>query len=139
MACTGEGALVILPPPDIMTAVDVWRSRYDSHVHTIPPHITVAFPFVIKPEEWPDLKPAIRECLADFAPFSIVLQTTGVFESPAGVLWLRPDDGGVITAIRTALAQKYPVAIAPLPFEFIPHMTLGFFETPQALLAGGTR
>ena len=133
MAIPGESALVILPPPDVRMAVDVWRLRYDAHVHTIPPHITIAYPFVIKAEEWPDLKPDIRACLADFPSFSVEILATGVFESPANVLWLRPDHRGVITAIHAALAQRFPSAVPPATFEFIPHMTLGFFETAEAL------
>jgi 2'-5' RNA ligase len=134
MACIGEGALVILLPPEVMAAVDVWRLRYDPHVHTIPPHITVAYPFAIKAEEWPVLKSDIRSCLAGFSPFNVQLRATGVFESPDRVLWLRPDDGGPITAINAALAQRFPTVVPPSALGFIPHMTLGFFETAQALL-----
>ena len=56
-----------------------WRRRYDpEHWRTIPPHITVAYPFV-RQEDRPVMQPAFAACLRAFQPFWITLAEAPVF------------------------------------------------------------
>ena len=77
----GDGALFVLPSQRVQAKIVPWRRRYDpEHWRTIPPHITVAYPFV-RHEDWPEVKPAFTACLQAFQPFWITLAELGVFEA----------------------------------------------------------
>jgi 2'-5' RNA ligase len=129
----GDGALFIAPPQRVQAKIVPWRRIYDpEHWRLIPPHITVAYPFV-RAEDWPAAQPALAECLAAFPPFWITLSELAAFEQPEVVLWLRPDDEGALVRIHVALAELFPTYFPPGPLPFVPHLTLGFFDSVAGL------
>ncbi len=137
--CSGDGALVILPSQRVQAKVSPWRRLYDpEHWLRIPPHITVAYPFA-RQEEWPALRPALAGCLSTFRPFWITLAELGAFESPQAVLWLRPDDGGMVLRIHSELGQRFPSHVQTGSLPFISHLTVGFFDTGAAMAAARAR
>ena len=128
----GEGALVILLPLEAAQAADHWRRLYDPNVDLIPPHITLAFQFV-PAAGWPQHAAAVAKLLAKFAPFPITLEKVSYFAYPSSVLWLKPQDDGAIVRIHTALELFFPNLMPAEPLGFIPHATLGFFNSDEAL------
>ncbi len=136
---SGDGALLILPPRRVQARVIPWRRLYDpEHWRTIPPHITMAYPFV-RQEDWAAFRPALAGNLAAFRPFWVTLADLGVFESPQAVLWFRPDDDGMITRIHSVLSQCFPPYATPDPLPFTPHLTVGFFDSSEAMAAAKAR
>jgi 2'-5' RNA ligase len=129
----GDGALFVLPSQRVQAKIVSWRRIYDpEHWRTIPPHITVAYPFV-RYDDWPEVQPAFSACLQAFQPFWITLAQLGAFESPQTVLWFRPDDGGMLTRIHAALAERFPAHVQAGPLGFVPHLTVGFFDSAAAM------
>jgi poly(A) polymerase len=129
---SGDSALVLCPPDEISAEIDRWRCVYDPRHEGIRPHITVAYPFM--PEaDWGANRPALAEFLKDFPPFPIMLRSLGTFDGNPAVLWLRPEDGGRLTYMHDALAGRLPAYIPASPVGYVPHLTLGFFDTPEAL------
>ena len=136
---SGDGALFVLPSQRVQAKIVPWRRRYDpEHWRSLPPHITtVGHPFV-RQEDWPAMQPAFAACLRAFQPFWIELAELGVFESPRAVLWLRPDDGGMLAHIHAALAERFPTHIQAGPLGFVPHLTVGLFDSLAALTQAKT-
>ncbi len=129
----GDGALFVLPSQRVQAKIVPWRRIYDpEHWRTIPPHITLAYPFV-REEVWPALRPALVACLRDFRPFWITLAELGTFEHPQAVLWFRPDDGGALARIQRALSEQLPAYSQNDPLAFVPHLTVGFFDSLEAM------
>jgi 2'-5' RNA ligase len=104
-------------------------------VDSIEPHITLVYPLRLTVEEWPAQWVAFAACLEGFAPFRIEITRLNRFLLPARVLWLQPEDGGIITRIYRRLEERFPAYVEPplAPFSFVPHMTVGFFDTLAAL------
>jgi len=130
-----DSALAFMAPPAVAQVVNRWRRVYDPYVDSIEPHITLVYPFNLTVEEWPAQRPALVDCLAGFGPFKVEITRLNCFLAPAMVLWLQPEDGGVITAIYRQLEERFPAFIEPPrpPFSFVPHMTVGFFNSLAAL------
>lgn len=127
----GDGALLILPSRRVSARIVPWRRVYDpEHWRLIPPHVTVAYPFV-REEAWAGVREDFVRALAAFPPFWITLADLGTFEHPQSVLWLRPDDGGMLARIHAALTAQFPDYVQGGPLGFIPHLTVGFFDTQE--------
>jgi 2'-5' RNA ligase len=120
-------------PPEAGEIVNAWRRLYDPSHTFLAPHLTVAYPPFVPPEAWPEVRPTILACLANIAPFSIVLRETGLFLGNSHVLWLKPEDGGHLARIRQALEAALPEAVPPLPFVYQPHVSIGFFQDLTSL------
>ncbi len=129
----GDSALGFFPPGEISREIDRWRFIYDPHHEGIRPHITVAYPPFIPEKDWAMNQPALVELLKDYLPFSITLRDLGTFAGRPAVLWLRPEDGGHLTRLHNALVDLLPAYILTSPLGYVPHLTLGFFDTPEAL------
>ena len=129
----GAGALFITPSQRVQAKIIPWRRIYDpENERAIPPHITLGYPFV-RAEEWPAARPVVMECLRAFPPFWITLAELGAFEHPDSVLWFRPDDGGALARIHAALAASFPAHFRPGPLPYVPHLTVGIFDSAEAL------
>ena len=130
---SGDGALLALPSRRVSARIVPWRRRYDpEHWRLIPPHVTVAYPFV-RDDAWTHVREDFARVLDTFPPFWVTLAELGAFEQPQPVLWLRPDDGGMLTRIHAALVAQFPADVKDGPLPFVPHLTLGFFDTLAAL------
>jgi 2'-5' RNA ligase len=133
-AVRGDGGLVILVPGEARTAVCKWQQRYPGVRSALSaPHITLAGSPFIREDEWPALRPALVECLNAFQPFEVTLKEVCVFADAPFVLWLKPEDGGAITALRYALIDQFPGRIAPPRDEHVPHVTVSVFDSLEAL------
>ncbi len=130
-----DSALAFFPPPRVAQTVNRWRRLYDPYVNAIEPHITLVYPLNLTAWEWPDQRAAFAESLSGFAPFRVEITRLNRFLAPALVLWLQPEDGGVLTRMYKLLEERFPAFIEPPqpPFSFVPHMTVGFFSSLEAL------
>lgn len=124
--------MVILPPEDVSAEIDKWRQIYDSHHKMVPPHITLAFPFM--PEhKWFQKRTAIADYLRTFHTFGITLKELKEFTGSPLVLWLKPEDSGSVVRIHTALEEKFPDYFIDAEFTFTPHLTIGSFDSEAKL------
>ncbi len=130
-----ESALAIFPPAPVAQVVDRWRRLYDPYVDNMEPHITLVYPLKLSVAEWFTRRDAFAACLESFTPFRIQIHRLNRFLSPAMVLWLEPEDGGMITRMYKLLEDSFPAFIDPPqpPFSFVPHMTVGFFSSLAGL------
>jgi 2'-5' RNA ligase len=120
--------------PEMKSAeVERFRSRWDPLAAAVPAHITIAYPF-----EWSgpasSLADAVRPVLAAFAPFTLELATTAIWEEE--YLFLLVKRGR--EQIWRLHESIYSVALrgARRPFRFVPHMTIGRHAEKAVLLAG---
>jgi 2'-5' RNA ligase len=128
----GDTAFVIIPPKEISTVIIEWHRLYYPFHKTVPPHITLAFPFISE-EDWRQNYPAIEKCLDKFKAFTITFRELAVFVGSQCVLWLKPEDSGNLVRIHTALAEKFPDYFVSSEFGFTPHLTIGFFESEKVM------
>lgn len=125
----GTGVLFIVPSQRVCAKIIPWRRIYDpTHWRVIPPHITLAYPFV-RGEDWVEVQPAIAASLQAIAPFWVTVAELGVFEAPQAVLWFHPDAGDALTRLHAALCKQFPTYVQAGPLGFTPHLTVGFFDT----------
>lgn len=128
----GDTALVVLLPEDVSRQIDEWRRVYDPHYKIVPPHITLAFPFI--PEhEWPQKRTALDICSKPFQTFDVTLKELKQFTGNPLVLWLKPEDSGNLIRIRTVLEEQFPDYFINAEFAFTPHLTIGFFDSEASL------
>jgi len=131
----GSGsALFVKLPADISERVDRFRSAHDPHWRLIPPHVTIIYPPFIPLARWPELRPAVAKCVAAQPAFDVTLQECGAFHGEQHVLWLRPEDGGALTRLNAALTERFPDHVPQLPYSYVPHVTIGFFDSDDALI-----
>jgi len=129
----GQRGLAILPPRRISTPIDKWRRAYDPLFAFVPPHITVAYPPFVPEEDWPAVQSELARCLSSFSPFRIRLRGLGTFSGETFVLWLRPEDDGTLVRMHARLAEEFPQYVPALPFDYVPHLTIGCFEAEDEL------
>ncbi|HUT14874.1 MAG TPA: 2'-5' RNA ligase family protein [Anaerolineae bacterium] len=130
---SGDSGLAAEVPSEVAVLIDQWRRVHLPDHLQIAPHVTVAYPPFIPEEDWLLLRPEVAECLQAFQPFQVALTEPGVFAGEPHVLWLRPEDGGRFSRIREALAERMPDYFPPMPWEYVPHVTIGAFDTQEAL------
>ena len=135
----GDGVFLALASPRIRAKIMPWRRVYDPYYRTVPPHVSLAYPSFVRAENWSTARDALAQCLAAFPPFWVTLAELGAFEQPQAVLWLRPDDGGMLNRIHAALGEQFPHWVADGPLGYIPHVTLGFFDSLDALAQARTK
>lgn len=128
------GALGIIPPQNICTTINTWRQKYDPHVEQMEPHVTIAYPPFIKLEEWRDRRATVADCVRKFGPFEVSIAEAGSFPGDVKVLWLKPDDGDILAGIRRSLMSEFAAYVPELPYEYLPHLSVGYFESENALL-----
>lgn len=137
---------VLIPaPPEVAAFTESWRAQFaGADFFHVPPHLTVMWPFVSPGTVADGADPAIldataaklRDVCRDAAPFSLTLDRYAVFPR-GGVLYLAPRDPAPIMALQDRIFAAFPQYV---PYEgqhdtFIPHMTLGFFSSEEALAA----
>ncbi|MBN1964089.1 MAG: 2'-5' RNA ligase family protein [Anaerolineae bacterium] len=140
-----EAAVVILAPPEVAAFVESFRARYlNSENQLIPAHITVLYPFVSPgtvatgPDSDVIVAAGVRlgQACREAAPFTVTLDHYATFPT-GGVLFLAPQDPAPIVALQQHLQAAFPEypPYGGLYADFIPHMTLGFFENRERLEA----
>ena len=128
----GETGLIILPPPEIRSEVDMWRRVFKSYEGMMTPHITIVYPFV--PQKiWEESRRSVLNTLKDIHPFSIKLRELGTFIHDESVLWMKPEDGNNLVKIRARMQQIFSTHMPASSLAYVPHLTLGFFKSVKEL------
>ncbi len=130
-----DSALVIIPPAQVSQVVSRWCRWYDPNMEAIEPHITLFYPLNLTVEEWTAQRAAFSACLEGFTPFRVEMTRLNRFLSPMPILWVQPEDGGTIQRMYQRLEERFPEYIEPSQplFSFVPHMTVGFFNSLATL------
>ncbi|MGB3341440.1 MAG: 2'-5' RNA ligase family protein [bacterium] len=129
----GDSALVIFPTEEISMEIDKWRRVYDPNSKVIPPHMTMAFPPFISDKQWLQERENFTTVLRAFEPFKVTLQKLGYFKGDSFVLWLEPEDGDDFIRMHSALQKQFPKYVPLSEFEYVPHLTIGSFESKEAM------
>jgi poly(A) polymerase len=128
----GETGLIILPPPEVRTEVDMWRRIFKAYQGSMTPHITIVYPFV--PQKiWEASRRATVDTLRNIHPFKVKLRELGAFIHDESVLWLKPEDGDKLLKIRAKIQQIFSTHMPASSLAYVPHLTLGFFKSVQEL------
>ncbi|HYO49266.1 MAG TPA: 2'-5' RNA ligase family protein [Chloroflexia bacterium] len=134
-APTGETAVVIVPPHDICGFADHYRRLYmPDTLHRIPPHITLAYPFVPF-DELEAAMPRLADALAACPPRAVAIRGFSVFQD-AGILYLHVANEERVLSLHQAIMAEfpdYPVYGGRLTTDFVPHITVGNFPDPDEL------
>jgi len=132
---TGETAIVIVPPLDICGFADGYRRLHmPDAVGRIPPHVTVAGPFVPF-DQIEEALPRLESAVKGEGPVVVALRGFATFPE-SGILYLylaHPER--VLSLYRKIHAEfpDYPAYGGQYGEEFTPHMTVGHFEDPVKL------
>lgn len=130
------GALAVGVSGDAEEYVNGFRRRYDQHVSRIMPHITLAFAPELDLDQWSQRRARLAETLVALDPFIVHVAETGVFLQEELVLWLKPVAArGNLKRLRDIVLAAFPDVLFERRYDFVPHISIGFFETAQALSA----
>ena len=130
-------ATIALVPPeaawhDLQSAR---RQLRDKGLYRWPPHINLLYPLV-PPAHFAEAVDAVAPVLRDFDPFSVTLDSLGVFGGRArGVLYVGPraDDVEKLRALQDALQRALPACHhQQRDGVFTPHLTLSHFPSADA-------
>jgi 2'-5' RNA ligase len=130
---TGESGLVIIPPPEIRGEIDMWRRVYRAYDSKITPHITIFYPFAAL-DVWDTNRRAAIDALRDIHAFEVKLRELGTFVRGESVLWLRPENGKALMKIHIRMRQLFSKNMPSSSLSYIPHLTIGFFDSVEELL-----
>ncbi|MGL5345843.1 MAG: 2'-5' RNA ligase family protein [Peptostreptococcaceae bacterium] len=129
--------IMIFPEFENMEIIDKIREKYDPFANNVGPHVTLVFPFdsSIKSE---DLKEYLKEHLKDKKTFEIRLKDIIKIDDDTGkFLFLTVKDGNekvkeLNKLLYSGILKKYKPGFLNT-VEFMPHMTLGKFDSSEKL------
>lgn len=128
------GAIAVTVSGDAADYVNDFRRRYDPHVARILPHITLAVAPELDACDWMPARPRIKQALAQISPFTVHVAELGTFMDDP-VLWLRPTTPhGELLTLRQMTLGSFPDVEFDRVDDFVPHISIGFFASHQALL-----
>src|SRR5512142_3588495 len=104
---TALRSALIIPFAGISSVVDAWRARTCGAKPSVgvPPHVTLAFPFVAPGFLDHVLVDELRTVAAAAAPFEVVLRSFGRFPR---VLWLAPEPVAPFAALHERIHAAFP-------------------------------
>jgi 2'-5' RNA ligase len=115
---------LIVAVPEAASAVDMWRERtcYAKPSSSVPPHVTVLYPFFAPDALDEALVAELRELFAALERFAFELRTTARFRQ---VLYLKPEPPEHFVRLSEAVYAAYPDR---LPYDgafdsVVPHLT----------------
>ncbi|TET11689.1 2'-5' RNA ligase family protein [Candidatus Aerophobetes bacterium] len=99
----------------------------------IPPHITVVYPPFISEKKWLPEKEKFATCLRAFEPFKVTIWELGHFKGDSNILWRKPESDESLLRIHSALEERFPEHVPSSRLGYVPHVTVGLFESQEAL------
>jgi poly(A) polymerase len=101
-----QSAVVIIPPDDILPAIQIIRRRCDRQFHRWMPHINILYGFL--PEAYfPEAAAAIAQALTKLEPFTITLSNFETFtHSSSCTAWLNPRSCTIVSNRQDACSTK---------------------------------
>ena len=132
-----QSAVVIIPPDDILPAIQTIRRCCDRQFDRWMPHINLLYGFL--PEVYfPEAAAAIAQTLTKLAPFTITLSQFETFtHSSSCTAWLNPipQPADALHQLQTILQEIFPQCneqSSKSVTGFTPHLTIGQFATALA-------
>ena len=132
--------IAIIPPDDILPAIQAIRQRYDTKFERWMPHINLIYGFI--PESYFDeAAKIISSVLARVEPFTITLNNFETFtHRKSSTAWLRPVvcPETALQELQTLLQQLFPQCNEQnrkSEAGFKPHLSVGQFSTPEEAFA----
>ncbi|KAM0199583.1 hypothetical protein ACHAPA_006894 [Fusarium lateritium] len=129
-----ETALCVIPPRELWPSVDVLRSLYDKAYTAWPPHINLAYPFV-RPEVLEDAAQILEGLTIVNSP-QLVLDGADCFKHKHhNTIFLssNSDSGAAeLSKLRDRVSDAFGQLQHVENEGFIPHMTIGQSEDPEA-------
>ncbi|NJK75619.1 MAG: poly(A) polymerase [Microcoleus sp. SU_5_6] len=130
-------AVAIIPPDEILPAIQAIRQRCDRHFHRWMPHINLLYGFL--PEAYfPQAVEIISQALTKLEPFTITLSNFETFtHSVSSSAWLKPisQPANALHELQSILENLFPQCNEQSnksSHGFTPHLTVGKFPTSQA-------
>lgn len=121
------GAVAVTVSGDAVDYINGFRRRYDPHVDSIMPHVTLAVAPELDVCDWMPVRPHIQDALAQFPPFTVHVAELGTFMDDL-VLWLQPTDPhGELLTLRQMILGSFPDVTFDRVGDFVPHISIGFF------------
>jgi 2'-5' RNA ligase/endonuclease/exonuclease/phosphatase family metal-dependent hydrolase len=129
-----ETALCVIPPRELWSSVDALRGLYDKAYTAWPPHINLAYPFV-RPEVLEDAAQILQGFTTENS-LQLVLDVADNFKHKHHntiFLGSNPDSGAAeLSKLRDRVSDAFGQLQGAGNESFIPHMTIGQSEDPEA-------
>lgn len=124
------GTLLLLPPKNVSSIVDMLRAQYDPESHkTCVSHITLTQPLLEKPTSGQIA--SMRDLAMSIAPFTIQYGPVQLFGSKCVVFGVEPKQEIVSIRNRFHETGLFNVSL-PYTDGFVPHMTISETGIPDA-------
>ena len=135
-----QSAVVVIPPDNVLPAIQAIRQRYDARVERWMAHINLLYGFL--PESYfAEAVEIIVPALAQLQPFQITLADFQTFtHRKSSTAWLRPvvQPENALHELQTVLQNLFPQCneqSSKTKAGFTPHLSVGQFPSPEAALA----
>jgi hypothetical protein len=128
---TVRHAIVLVPAFDAAAEIEALRRAYDPLASVLPAHVTVVFPFA-DARAATLLRDHIAANLAGVPPFDIAVATPT--PEDGGYLFLRVTEGrDRVVEVHDRLYSGPLLAHRSATRGYVPHVTIGRFDSPAAL------
>ncbi|WP_242046316.1 MULTISPECIES: poly(A) polymerase [Calothrix] len=135
-----QSAVVVIPPDNVLPAIQAIRERYDARVERWMAHINLLYGFL--PESYfAEAVEIIAPVLAQLQPFQITLADFQTFtHRKSSTAWLRPvvEPETALHELQTILENLFPQCneqSSKTKAGFTPHLSVGQFPSPEAAFA----
>ncbi|MBD2340262.1 DUF504 domain-containing protein [Calothrix sp. FACHB-156] len=135
-----QSAVVIIPPDNVLPAIQAIRQRYDARVERWMAHINLLYGFLSE-SYFAEAVEIIAPALAQLQPFQITLADFQTFtHRKSSTAWLRPvtQPDNALHELQTVLQNLFPQCneqSSKTKAGFTPHLSVGQFPSPEAALA----
>ncbi|WP_339375947.1 poly(A) polymerase [Calothrix sp. NIES-2098] len=135
-----QSAVVVIPPDNVLPAIQTIRQRYDARVERWMAHINLLYGFL--PESYfAEAVEIIAPALAQLQPFLITLTDFQTFtHRKSSTAWLRPvaQPENALHELQAVLQNLFPQCdeqSSKTTAGFTPHLSVGQFPSPEAAIA----
>lgn len=115
--------IATFPQKETQDIANSYRKRYDPRYALIPPHITLKERFELNEDQIEEATNALEQIAKQTAPFTIQINKVSHFHPTSPTLYFAIEDGGELKKLHTRLLS--PFESHDLPYDFIPHITIG--------------
>jgi 2'-5' RNA ligase len=129
--------IMIFPEIEEGNPIELIREKYDPLYKCVRPHLTLVFTFESSLTT-DEIKAHLKTALRDIPSFDLAMDKIVKIDNPFGkYLFLLVDEG--LETIKTLSSKLYTGLLSPYKPDwlnektYLPHMTLGVFESEEAL------
>jgi 2'-5' RNA ligase len=115
--------IATFPQKHVQDIANSYRKRYDPRYALIPPHITLKERFPMQETHITRAADALEQIAQTTAPFTIQISKVSHFHPTSATLYLVIEDAGELTQLHQQISK--PFEPKELPYDYIPHITIG--------------